>query len=150
MDKAVGRESSMTSSIAARATTVPKNMPTNEVVLQVGGMTCASCVARVEKALVKVPGVSSASVNLATERATVRALAELHLYALERDDFIAAVTGHAPSRAAADSVVAARLPAGRVGVLGNLRDLSRSLSRLMERRLRLRRLDLRHLRRRDL
>ena len=46
--------------------------------------------------------------------ATVRALAELHLYALERDDFIAAVTGHAPSRAAADSVVAARLPAGAV------------------------------------
>jgi len=77
MDKAVGRESSMTSSIAARATTVPKTMPTNEVVLQVGGMTCASCVARVEKALVKVPGVSSASVNLATERATVRALASV-------------------------------------------------------------------------
>jgi MFS family permease len=44
--------------------------------------------------------------------ATVRALAELRLCALERDDFIAAVTGHAPSRAAADSVLAARLPAG--------------------------------------
>ncbi|MDL2336784.1 MAG: heavy metal translocating P-type ATPase [Pseudomonadota bacterium] len=41
--------------------------------LQVGGMTCASCVARVEKALLKVPGVSAASVNLATERATVDA-----------------------------------------------------------------------------
>ncbi len=37
----------------------------------VGGMTCASCVARVEKALKKVPGVSEASVNLATEKATV-------------------------------------------------------------------------------
>jgi CRP-like cAMP-binding protein len=46
--------------------------------------------------------------------ATVRALAELRLYALERDDFIAAVTGHAPSRVAADSVLAARLPAGAV------------------------------------
>ncbi|MBA2247415.1 MAG: heavy metal translocating P-type ATPase, partial [Chloroflexia bacterium] len=34
-------------------------------------MTCASCVGRVERALGKVPGVSSASVNLATERATV-------------------------------------------------------------------------------
>jgi MFS family permease len=43
--------------------------------------------------------------------ATVRAIDELRLYALERDDFIAAVTGHAPSREAADSIVAARLPA---------------------------------------
>lgn len=36
------------------------------------GMTCASCVLRVEKAIAAVPGVASASVNLATERATVR------------------------------------------------------------------------------
>jgi len=42
------------------------------VTLQVGGMTCASCVARVEKALLKVGGVSAASVNLATETATVQ------------------------------------------------------------------------------
>jgi Cu+-exporting ATPase len=42
--------------------------------LQVQGMTCASCVGRVEKALSKVPGVESAVVNLATERATVKAL----------------------------------------------------------------------------
>ena len=41
----------------------------------VGGMTCASCVAHVEKALRAVPGVIDASVNLATERAQVRALA---------------------------------------------------------------------------
>jgi MFS family permease len=44
--------------------------------------------------------------------ATVRAVDALRMYALERDDFIAAVTGHAPSRDAADSVVAALLPAG--------------------------------------
>jgi MFS family permease len=43
--------------------------------------------------------------------ATVRAIDELRLYALERDDFIAAVTGHAPSREAADSVVSSRLQA---------------------------------------
>src|SRR5436309_1853582 len=35
------------------------------------GMTCASCVRRVEKALSKVPGVAAANVNLATEHATV-------------------------------------------------------------------------------
>ncbi len=40
----------------------------------VGGMTCASCVSHVEKALKAVPGVLAASVNLATERASVRAL----------------------------------------------------------------------------
>ena len=37
----------------------------------IGGMTCASCVARVEKALNKVPGVTSATVNLATESARI-------------------------------------------------------------------------------
>ena len=37
----------------------------------IGGMTCASCVARVEKALKKVPGVDSATVNLATESARI-------------------------------------------------------------------------------
>jgi len=39
--------------------------------LAIEGMTCASCVKRVEKALAAVPGVSVASVNLATERARV-------------------------------------------------------------------------------
>ncbi|OWV87881.1 ATPase [Rhizobium sp. N122] len=38
----------------------------------VGGMTCASCVSRVERALRAVPGVAEANVNLATEKATVR------------------------------------------------------------------------------
>jgi len=41
------------------------------VELSVTGMTCASCVGRVEKALKAVPGVSGATVNLATERASV-------------------------------------------------------------------------------
>ena len=42
-----------------------------EVSLAVEGMTCASCVRRVERALLKMPGVESAAVNLATERAQV-------------------------------------------------------------------------------
>ena len=47
----------------------------NLIKLPIEGMTCASCVARVERALKAVPGVGSAEVNLATEIATV-ALAE--------------------------------------------------------------------------
>jgi Cu+-exporting ATPase len=49
------------------------NVPQQDVVLDIKGMTCASCVGRVEKALKKVPGVAGAEVNLATERATVHA-----------------------------------------------------------------------------
>ncbi|HEF4776728.1 TPA: copper ion binding protein, partial [Burkholderia multivorans] len=49
----------------------------HSVELDIDGMTCASCVSRVEKALAKVPGVTHASVNLATERATVEASAEV-------------------------------------------------------------------------
>ncbi|HWE36236.1 MAG TPA: heavy metal translocating P-type ATPase, partial [Isosphaeraceae bacterium] len=48
----------------------PKAEP-EEWNLAVGGMHCASCVARVENALSKVPGVHEARVNLATERASV-------------------------------------------------------------------------------
>ena len=42
------------------------------VELAIDGMTCASCVGRVERALRAVPGVTESTVNLATERATVR------------------------------------------------------------------------------
>ncbi|NPT39713.1 heavy-metal-associated domain-containing protein, partial [Paraburkholderia xenovorans] len=55
--------------------------------LDIGGMTCASCAMRVEKALAKVPGVVSASVNLATETATV----DLNGAAAGPDALIAAV-----------------------------------------------------------
>ncbi|MDA0771146.1 MAG: heavy metal translocating P-type ATPase [Chloroflexi bacterium] len=44
---------------------------TEKVTLAIGGMTCASCVGHVEKALASVEGVRSANVNLATERATI-------------------------------------------------------------------------------
>jgi len=46
-----------------------------EIDLGIGGMTCASCVGRVERALRKQPGVIDASVNLATETARVTAAA---------------------------------------------------------------------------
>lgn len=52
-------------------------VPQSTVVLQVDDMSCASCVGRVERALKAVPGVASASVNLATERATVTGVAPL-------------------------------------------------------------------------
>ncbi len=59
-----------------------------KITLPVAGMTCASCVARVEKALNKVPGVSAVGVNLATERADVT----FDTDRAEPSDFIAAVT----------------------------------------------------------
>lgn len=43
----------------------------SEVTIPIGGMTCASCSARVEKVLGKLEGITSATVNLATEKATV-------------------------------------------------------------------------------
>jgi heavy metal translocating P-type ATPase len=46
-------------------------VPGRSITLAIDGMTCASCVARVEKALLAVPGVASATVNLATERASL-------------------------------------------------------------------------------
>jgi Cu+-exporting ATPase len=57
--------------LAAQALTLP-----------IEGMTCASCVARVEKALKKVPGVISAEVNLATESAALRTSGGVELSAL--------------------------------------------------------------------
>ncbi|UVW30518.1 heavy metal translocating P-type ATPase [Massilia sp. H6] len=51
------------------------DVPAQTIELSVEGMTCASCVGRVERALQAVPGVTQATVNLATERATVRGTA---------------------------------------------------------------------------
>jgi len=47
------------------------DVPTETIALPIGGMTCASCVRHVERALGKVGGVASVGVNLATEKATV-------------------------------------------------------------------------------
>ncbi|HET7399406.1 MAG TPA: heavy metal translocating P-type ATPase [Intrasporangium sp.] len=50
--------------------------PTHDVELRIGGMTCASCAARIEKKLNKIPGVS-ATVNYATEKAKVTYAADV-------------------------------------------------------------------------
>lgn len=52
-------------------------VPVQSLELAIEGMTCASCVGRVERALLKVPGVRSASVNLANERARIEVLGSL-------------------------------------------------------------------------
>jgi len=72
--------------------------------LEIGGMTCASCAGRIEKALRAVPGVIGANVNLATERAQVRGVSQLAVETL-----IAAVeaAGYRASVPAADASEAA-------------------------------------------
>ena len=80
--------------------------------LKISGMTCASCVGRVERALKAEPGVLDASVNLATERATIRLLEG----AADVLDLVAAVAGAgydaepaaAPDAASGDREQAAR------------------------------------------
>jgi len=49
---------------------VVENTKNSSVTIPIGGMTCAACAQRIEKAIGKLPGVVSASVNFATEKAT--------------------------------------------------------------------------------
>ncbi|MCW5664091.1 MAG: copper-translocating P-type ATPase [Piscinibacter sp.] len=92
--------------LAAAVRKAGYDVPTHRVELQVEGMTCASCVARVEKALLKVPGVSSASVNLATEKARIEALGTVSFAtlaaAIDKAGYaarpVAAPTSGAPAR----------------------------------------------------
>jgi Cu+-exporting ATPase len=58
-----------------------------EIDLPIAGMTCASCVNRIERFLKKTPGVEDASVNLATEMATIRYLPDV----AGRTDLVGAV-----------------------------------------------------------
>ena len=53
------------------------SVPAHSLELDISGMTCASCAGRVEKALARVPGVKSVSVNLASERAHVELLGQV-------------------------------------------------------------------------
>ncbi len=52
-------------------TTVQQDTTESRATLALEGMTCASCAMRIEKGLKKLPGVKDASVNFATEQATV-------------------------------------------------------------------------------
>ncbi|MEN5060756.1 heavy metal translocating P-type ATPase [Luteimonas sp. TWI1416] len=71
-------------------------VPAATLTLTIEGMTCASCVGRVEKALAAVPGIESAAVNLATERATVRGTAAIEalIAAVDRVGYTARPVGH--------------------------------------------------------
>jgi len=75
--------------------------PTQDIAID--GMTCASCVGRVERALQAVPGVSAASVNLATESARVDGLAgpDALLAAIRRAGYEARMAGGTGAASAA-------------------------------------------------
>jgi Cu+-exporting ATPase len=73
----------VTPAVPAEARAVPAELHAD---FAIGGMTCASCVRHVSRALESVPGVSAVSVNLATERATVD-----YAQAVSVGDLIAAV-----------------------------------------------------------
>ena len=81
------------------ATAITTTATTTDCTLDIGGMTCASCVGRVERALRKLGGVDDARVNLATEVATVT----YDPTVLELDDLIRAVTRAGYTAAPVDS-----------------------------------------------
>jgi P-type Cu+ transporter len=109
--------------IAAAVTEAGYEPVIETVELGVDGMTCASCVAHVEKALRAVPGVLEASVNLASERASVRALSGAELM----DHLRRAVTqaGYEPRQIDKGPAAADR---ERVARQEEMRDLSRRLT----------------------
>ena len=65
----------MTTATLPRPVAPPRSGQGMTLELGIGGMSCASCVRRVERALERVPGVTEVAVNLATERAHVTARA---------------------------------------------------------------------------
>lgn len=80
-------------------------MSDQSMMLDIRGMTCAACVARLERALLRVPGVVSASVNLATEQASIThvdASLDAMLEAVE-------IAGFEGSAAEADAAIPASL-----------------------------------------
>ncbi|MCW3149682.1 heavy metal translocating P-type ATPase [Stutzerimonas stutzeri] len=73
----IDTEGAELSALVQAVETAGYGVPLQSVELTIEGMTCASCVGRVERALLKVPGVRSAAVNLASERARVEVLGTL-------------------------------------------------------------------------
>jgi P-type Cu+ transporter len=99
----------------------PLQAAPNQIELAIGGMTCASCAARIEKKLNRLDGVT-ASVNYATEKATVR-----YTGAVTPADLVATVeqTGYTatlPRPATADRLATADRPAEAPDELSSLRN----------------------------
>ncbi|MDP3454546.1 heavy metal translocating P-type ATPase [Methyloversatilis sp.] len=69
--------------LAAAVRKAGYDVATTDITLRVEGMTCASCAGRVEKALLRVAGVSAATVNLATEKVSIHALSAVPVTALK-------------------------------------------------------------------
>ncbi len=108
-------------------TTTASPDTTETCTLEIGGMTCASCVGRIEKALLKLDGVADARVNLATEVASITYAPEL----IALDQLTQAVTkaGYtAAPRRKAEKKAAEPLPATSETDDGDDRD--RALSRM--------------------
>ena len=99
------------------------DVPAGTTDLAIEGMSCASCVGRVEKALRAVPGVSEAQVNLASERATVRGTADVArlIAAVAASGYEARQLDETANRAAADAAQAARKEAERLTLRRDLR-----------------------------
>ena len=93
-----------------------------QIVLPITGMTCANCVATIERNLKKLGGVSMAAVNLSSERATV----EFDPSKLVLDDIVARVNraGYGVAQGQADIVIK------HLGDTNDVRRLEKALSRM--------------------
>ena len=111
----------MSTSATTTAATSTTPDATQTTKLQIGGMTCASCVVRIEKSLNKLDGVTDARVNLATEVASVTYLPDI----VALDELAKAVTkaGYtATPRRAADAPTASDTTAGTDTAAADERD----------------------------
>lgn len=95
--------------LAAAVRNAGYEVATQTIEFQIDCMSCASCVGRVEKALLKLPGVLTASVNLATEKATVEALSRVAFSELQAAITKAGYTAH-PVATQQPEATPARLP----------------------------------------